>query len=95
MRASTSARRGAEPARVVRSTLDGAVTLYERIAESLTSLTPSGQWVTITLDGQSYRLEFLPAANPALEHHDEPKNTDTPSESPDKNPDEKAGPAAA
>ncbi|MER5776785.1 hypothetical protein ABT144_21295 [Streptomyces sp. NPDC002039] len=72
-----------------------AATLYERIATSLTSLTPSGQSVTITLGGQSYRLEVLPAANPALEHHDEPKNTDTPSESPDKNPDEKAGPAAA
>ncbi|MER6393947.1 hypothetical protein ABT236_36545 [Streptomyces sp. NPDC001523] len=72
-----------------------AATLYERIAESLTRLTPSGQSVTITLDDRTTPAPQTPAANPALEHHDEPKNTDTPSESPDKNPDEEAGPAAA
>ncbi|MFF3432208.1 hypothetical protein [Streptomyces sp. NPDC002602] len=72
-----------------------AATLYERIAESLTSLTPTGQAVNITLDDRTTPAPQTTAATPAIEPHDEPKNTDTPPESPDKNPDEEAGPAAA
>ncbi|MFE4020674.1 hypothetical protein ACFXPZ_25260 [Streptomyces sp. NPDC059101] len=73
-----------------------ATTVYERIEESLTGLTPSGTPVTITLDDRTAAPTTPPAANDA-ESDDEPVNTGTPpaSTEPDTDPGEEADPAAA
>lgn len=66
-----------------------AATLYERIEESLTGLSPGGEPVTITLDDRT------PAAEDGTETDTEPDSTGTPptSTEQDTEPDEDAGPA--
>ena len=74
-----------------------ATTLYERIEESLTGLTPSGKPVTITLDDRTAPAPNTPAADSGTEAEGEPENTATPpaSTEQDTDPDEETGPAAA
>ncbi|WP_445520993.1 hypothetical protein [Streptomyces sp. NEAU-174] len=76
-----------------------ATTLYERIEESLTGLTPSGKPVTITLDDRTAPVPApnTLAAESGTEAEGEPENTGTPpaSTEQDANPGEEAGPAAA
>ncbi|MFI1840408.1 hypothetical protein [Streptomyces olivaceoviridis] len=70
-----------------------AATLYERIEESLTALTPSGQPVTITLDDRT--PPAAPAAASRAEADDKPEHPDTPPASPeqDTDPGKEAGPS--
>jgi phage shock protein A len=70
-----------------------AATLYERIEESLTDLTPSGQPVTITLDDRT--APGAPTAESRDEADDEPETPDTPQASTeqDTDPGEEAGPS--
>lgn len=70
-----------------------AATLYERIEESLTDLTPSGQPVTITLDDRT--APGAPTAESRAEADDEPETPDTPQASTeqDTDPGEEAGPS--
>jgi phage shock protein A len=72
-----------------------AATLYERIEESLTDLTPSGQPVTITLDDRT--APGVPAAASRNEADSERENPGTPPASTEQDtaPGEEAGPAAA
>lgn len=74
-----------------------ATTLYERIEESLTGLTPSGKPVTITLDDRTAPAPGTPASGSGTEADGEPENTGTPpaSTEQDSDPGEEAGPAAA
>ncbi|MEU5273318.1 hypothetical protein [Streptomyces hygroscopicus] len=74
-----------------------ATTLYERIEESLTGLTPSGKPVTITLDDRTAPAPRTPAADSGTEAEGEPENTATPpaSTEQDADPGEETGPAAA
>ncbi|MFF5475371.1 hypothetical protein [Streptomyces achromogenes] len=70
-----------------------AATLYERIEESLTGLTPSGQPVTITLDDRT--APGTPTAESRDETDDEPETPDTPQASTeqDTDPGEETGPS--
>ncbi|WDM16456.1 hypothetical protein J3S85_36220 [Streptomyces lavenduligriseus] len=70
-----------------------AATLYERIEESLTDLTPSGQPVTITLDDRT--APDAPTAESRDEADDEPETLGTPPASPEQvtDPGEEAGPS--
>ncbi|MGP3991597.1 hypothetical protein [Streptomyces sp. 3N207] len=74
-----------------------AATLYERIEESLTGLTPSGKPVTITLDDRTLPTPDTLAAESGTEPDGEPKNTSTPpaSTEQDTGPGEEVGAAAA
>ncbi|TGB15998.1 hypothetical protein E4099_05925 [Streptomyces palmae] len=54
-----------------------AATLYERIEESLTGLSPSGRPVTITLDDRTALASNTPAAESGTEANGEPEKTDT------------------
>ncbi|MGK3110616.1 hypothetical protein ACPCYV_43355 [Streptomyces mordarskii] len=74
-----------------------ATTLYERIEESLTGLTPSGKPVTITLDDRTAPAPNTLTAESGTEAEGEPENTGTPpaSTEQDADPGEEAGPAAA
>ncbi|MBQ0867411.1 hypothetical protein KBY17_27520 [Streptomyces sp. RK75] len=73
-----------------------AATLYERIEESLASLTPSGKPVTITLDDRALPAPDTPSGESGTQTDGEPKYTNSPpaSTEPDTDPDEEAGPAA-
>lgn len=70
-----------------------AATLYERIEESLTDLTPSGQPVTITLDDRT--APGAPTAASCDKADDEPETPGTPpaSTEQDTDPGEEAGPS--
>ncbi|MEU3954051.1 hypothetical protein AB0F45_17290 [Streptomyces achromogenes] len=70
-----------------------AATLYERIEESLTDLSPSGQPVTITLDDRT--APGTPTAESRDEADDEPETPGTPPASPeqDTDPGEETGPS--
>lgn len=68
--------------------------MYERIKESLTDLTSSGQPVTITLDDRT--APGAPTAASRAEADDERENPDTPPASTEQDTDsgEEAGPPA-
>lgn len=72
-----------------------AATLYERIEESLTGLTPAGEPVTITLDDRATPAPSTPHAEGGAEADDEPDTTSTSGPEEDTGPGEEAGPAAA
>ncbi|GAA2692400.1 hypothetical protein GCM10009864_78770 [Streptomyces lunalinharesii] len=72
-----------------------ATTVYERIEESLTGLSSSGNPVTITLDDRT-TAPTAPATASSTDVDDGPENTSTPpaSTEQDTNPGEDSGPAA-
>ncbi|QDI68302.1 hypothetical protein CD934_06180 [Streptomyces calvus] len=74
-----------------------AATLYERIEQSLTRLSPSGTPVTITLDDRTTPAPDTPAVEGPTEADGEPENTSTPPTAAEENTDsdDDAGPAAA
>ncbi|MFG2586352.1 hypothetical protein [Streptomyces malaysiensis] len=74
-----------------------AATLYERIEESLTGLTPSGTPVTITLDDRTAPAPNTLPSESGTEAEGEPENTGTPPASTEQDADlgEEAGPAAS
>ncbi len=74
-----------------------AATLYERIEQSLTRLSPSGTPVTITLDDRTTPVPDTPAVESPTEADGEPENTSTPPTAAEENTDsdDDAGPAAA
>ncbi|MER5974606.1 hypothetical protein ABT112_33720 [Streptomyces sp. NPDC002055] len=74
-----------------------ATTLYERIEESLTGISPGGEPVTITLDDRTSPAQSAPAAADDAEADDKPDSPGTPPTSTEQTtePDEDAGPAAA
>jgi hypothetical protein len=73
-----------------------AATLYERIEESLTDLTASGEPVTVTLDDHTAPAPDIPAAESRTEAGGELEDTGPPgSTEQDTDPGEEAGPAAA
>ncbi|GHE11021.1 hypothetical protein [Streptomyces alanosinicus] len=74
-----------------------AATLYARIEESLTDLTPSGRPVTITLDDRATPAPNTPVADSGSEAGSEPESTDTPPATTerDSDPGEEASPTAA
>ncbi len=73
-----------------------AATLYERIEESLASLTRSGEPVTITLHDRSVPTSNTPAAESGAEVGDEPETTGTSAFTEQvTDPGEETGPAAA
>ena len=73
-----------------------AATLYERIENSLTDLTPSGEPVTITLDDRTTHAPGTPDTEGRTEADGEPENTRTPPASTEHDPEpgREAGPAA-
>ncbi|URM92193.1 hypothetical protein LUW75_22075 [Streptomyces sp. MRC013] len=65
-----------------------ATTLYERIEENLTALTPTGQPITVTLDDRSIPTPDIPTPDTPAAAQDTPSDDE-----PDAEPEQGTGPS--